>query len=194
MPSVLPSSTTRISRSTRELDRAHAAHDLDHGVALVVDRHDHRELPELVPRAFSSCHALAPPVPVVRAGETFAELDRRLPAEELPASEMSGRRCVGVVGGQRLEHEVDASTPVTSSTSSASSSIVNSSGLPMFIGLDVVGVEQREQPGDLVVDVAERPRLLAVAVDRERLAPHRLREEVRHHPPVGRPQAAGRRC
>ena len=53
---------------------------------------------------------------------------------------------------------------------------------------DVVGVEQRDEPADLVVDVAERPRLLAVAVHRERLAPHRLHEEVRHHPPVGGPQ------
>ena len=59
---------------------------------------------------------------------------------------------------------------------------------------DVVGLEQRAQPLDLVAHEAERTGLLAVAVDGERLAAHRLREEVRHDATVGRAQAGARTC
>ena len=55
--------------------------------------------------------------------------------------------------------------------------------------LDDVGVEQREDPAHLVVDVAERTRLRAGSVDRERLAVDRLDQEVRDDAPVGGPQA-----
>ena len=176
----------------RQLDRAHPAHDLDHGVALVVDRHDHRELPE--PCRVVQLAATVPPVPVVGAGETLAELDLRMPAEHLLGERDVGSALRGVVDGQRLERQLRRSQPVTSSTSSASSRMVNSFGLPMFIGPTWSESSNAEEPADLVVHVAERPRLLAVAVDGERLAPHRLDEEVRHHPPVGRSQSEGRRC
>jgi hypothetical protein len=66
---------------------------------------------------------------------------------------------------------------------SASSSIVNSPGLPMLTG---PGRRCRAARGsrDLVVDVAEAAGLAAVAVDRQRLAAQRLHDEVRHHAPV----------
>ena len=78
--------------------------------------------------------------------------------------------------------------PVTSRTTSASSSIVNSLGLPMFTGSLDVGVEQRRDAAHLVVDVAERPGLAPGAVHRQRFAVERLHEEVRHDPTVGRSQ------
>ena len=61
--------------------------------------------------------------------------------------------------------------------------------LPMFTGRGDVAVEQGQEAPDLVVDVGERPRLGAVAVDRDRLARQRLGEEVRHRPPVVGPHA-----
>ena len=69
----------------RELDRAHAAHDLHDRVALVEDGHDHRELADTGPRSRRQCppSLTLPPVPVVRAGETFAEVDLGAPAEHL---------------------------------------------------------------------------------------------------------------
>src|SRR5205085_11015047 len=45
------------------------------------------------------------------------------------------------------------------------------------------------EPFDGVVDVAEAARLLAVAVDGERVAAQRLDDEVAHHPAVTRRQA-----
>ena len=175
VPSALPSSTTMISRSMRQLDRAHAAHDLDHRVALVEDRHDHRELPVAsAVRAVrhGCCHALAPPVPLVGAGETLAELDRRAPSRARSrASVMSGWRCVGSSIGQRLEHDLRRSTPVTSSTVLGQLEDRELVGVADVHRADVVGLEQtRGCPAHLVVDVAERTGLLAVAVDRERLA------------------------
>ena len=67
-----------------KLDRAHAPQDLDDGVALVEDRHDDRELAELRRgvRSRSATGALLQ-VPGVRALEPFAQLDLRLPAEQL---------------------------------------------------------------------------------------------------------------
>ena len=42
----------------------------------------------------------------------------------------------------------------------------------------VAGVHEAHQAVDQIVDVAERPRLAAVAVDRDRLARQRLDDEV----------------
>ena len=110
----------------------------------------------------------------------------RLPAElRLGASVMSGWRCVGSSAGSGrctiFERE-----PVSSITSSASSRIVNSPGLPRLTGpVKSSGVvHQPHEALDQVVDVAERARLRAVAVDRDRLAVQRLDDEVRHHAAV----------
>ena len=167
----------------RQVDRAHAAHDLDDGVALVEHRHDHRQLAVVV-RRLQLCH---------RASGTSRACGRDLrggrpwDANRAPARRA---RCRDAAAGDRRSgsgsNTRSRSAPVTSSTSSASSSMVNSSGLPMFIGPTWSDSSRREQPVDLVAHVAERAGLLAVAVDGERLAAHRLREEVRHDPPVGR--------
>ena len=58
----------------------------------------------------------------------------------------------------------------------------------MFTGSTTSESNSATMPAHLVVDVAERARLRAVAVDRERLAVDRLREEVRDDAAVGRPQ------
>ncbi len=127
----------------RELDGAHAAHDLDDRVALVVHGHDHRQLAELRVRQAASPIL---PVPVVGAGEALARARRPDPSRGPRApSVMSGRRCRGRRAGSG-SNTISDCEPVTSSTASASSSIVNSSGLPMFIGPTCVGVEQREEP------------------------------------------------
>ena len=57
-----------------------------------------------VPRL--SARATVPPVPVVGAGETFAEVDRRMPAEDLLGERDVGPALLGVVGGQRLERDL----------------------------------------------------------------------------------------
>jgi hypothetical protein len=49
--------------------------------------------------------------------------------------------------------------------------------------------KQAVDPLDFVFDIAERTRLRAVAVDRERLTAQRLHDEVRHHAPVAWPHA-----
>ena len=51
------------------------------------------------------------------------------------------------------------------------------------------GCHQADEAFDQVVHVAERPRLAAVAVERDVLAPQRLDDEVRHHPAVVRVHA-----
>ncbi|MPM00811.1 hypothetical protein SDC9_47043 [bioreactor metagenome] len=45
-------------------------------------------------------------------------------------------------------------------------------------------LHQHLQRVDHIRDIAERPRLQAVAIDRQRLATDRLHDEVRHHAPV----------
>ena len=65
-------------------------------------------------------------------------------------------------------------------TFSASSRMVNSSGLPMLIGPVTSGPVSisAHQAVDQVVDVAEGARLAAVAVDGDRLVRERLHDEV----------------
>ena len=90
-----------------ELDRAHAPHHLHHGVALVVDGHDDRELADLRRRA---CHAR----PRVRSSRYQACMRSRPSRSSIFGSHcsssrarvMSGRRRVGSPIGQRLEHEL----------------------------------------------------------------------------------------
>ena len=61
------------------------------------------------------------------------------------------------------------SIPVCLITSSASSAIVNSPGLPRLTGPVTSSplLHHRDETVDQVIDVAERPGLLTVAVDRD---------------------------
>ena len=76
-------------------------------------------------------------------------------------------------------------------TSSASSLIVNSLGLPRLTGpVSSFGLFiRRTKPSIRVVDVAERAGLAAVAVDRDRLALQGLDDEIRDHAAVVRVHA-----
>src|SRR6476469_327510 len=127
------------------------------------------------------------PVRGERALESLAELDLRLPAEQPLRERDVGLALRGVVGGARLERDlrrrarhVDHGLGELEDRELVRVADVHRT--------DVVRLEERHDAADLVRDVAERARLLAVAVHRERLAPHRLHEEVRHDAPVGRPQ------
>ena len=164
-------------------------------VALVETGTIDRELAELRRRRVTLGHGRAPPGTSRACARDLRGARSSAPSRAARArGVMSGRRCVGIVDRAAARTRAPSVEPVTSSTSSASSSIVNSSGLPMFTGLDDVGVEQREEPAHLVVDVAERAGLLAVAVDRERL---RRRSPARgsSRRPGRRPAAgAGRTC
>ena len=66
--------------------------------------------------------------------EALAQLDLRLPAEQLARERDVGLADLRVVGRQRLDRRSRDFEPVTSITASASSSSVNSFGLPMFTG------------------------------------------------------------
>ena len=100
---------------------------------------------------------------------------------------MSGWRCVGSPIGQRLEHDLRVRLgDLAHELGELEHRVLV--GIADVHRLDDVGVEQRDEPAHFVVDVAERAGLRAVAVDRERLAVDRLREEVRDDAPVGRSQ------
>ena len=94
VPSVLPSSTMHDLEVERKLDRAHAAHDLHHRVALVVDGHDDRQLRVLLPR-------LQVVPPALRYAVVACGRDLRggrsggCQPRTSRASAMSGRRCCG---------------------------------------------------------------------------------------------------
>src|SRR4051812_23317931 len=122
-----------------------------------------------------------------RALEPLSELDLRLPTEQLLRQGDVGLALGRVVGGERLERDlrrragdVDHRLGELEDRELVRVADVHRA--------DVVGLEQRRDAADLVVHEAERPRLLAVAVHRERLAAHGLHEEVRHDAPVGGPQ------
>jgi hypothetical protein len=50
-------------------------------------------------------------------------------------------------------------------------------------------LHQPQEPFDQVIDIAERARLLAIAIDGDVVAPQRLHDEVRHHAAVLRVHA-----
>ena len=91
---------------------------------------------------------------------------------------MSGRRCFGSFTGS-ASNTMGLSDAVREITFSASSSSVNSSGLPMFTGRCSSDSASRRMPSHQVVDVAERARLRTVAEDRDRLAREGLPHEGR---------------
>ena len=90
---------------------------------------------------------------------------------------MSGQRRVGssVGSGSKTISEAE---PVTSRTKWASSSMVRSSGFPMLTGPTSEESRRASEAPDLVLDEAEAPRLAAVPVHGQGLAPQRLHDEV----------------
>src|SRR5436190_23839629 len=121
---------------------------------------------------FGSAWLNDPPVPLVRARETLSEFDSRMPTEH-PFREADVRAALArVVARQRLERQLRA----------ARSDLEHELGelehrvlgrVPDVHRPAVVGFEQAQEPVDLVVDVAERPGLHTVAVDRDRPPVHR---------------------
>ena len=106
------------------------------------------------------------------------------------ALEISGRRWRGSSCGSG-RCTIREREPISSITCEASSRMVNSVGLPMLIGpVTCIGrCHQPHQPVDQIVDVAERARLRAVAIDRDVAPEQRLDDEVRHHASVVRMHA-----
>ena len=123
---------------------------------------------------------------VDRAAQALAQVDLGLPAQEVAgaarcrAGGPSGRRWAAPRGRSPTRE------PVTSTTASASSSSVNSYGLPMLTGWCSPDSASAMIPRIEVVDVAERARLAAVAEDRDRA--------VRAAPGAGRSGSRGRRA
>ena len=101
------------------------------------------------------------------------------------ASVMSGQRRVGSSVGSGSKTMSDGE-PVTSSDE------VGQVEHGAFVGVadvdraDERGVEEGHQAPDLVFDEAQAPRLAAVAVDGQGLAPERLDDEVRDDAAVAR--------
>ncbi len=97
---------------------------------------------------------------------------------------MSGRRTVGSSSGRGTCCERARRSPTRSRTSSASSVIDTSCGLPMLTGPGCVECSSRMHALDQVVDVLDRAGLAAVAGHGHRLAAQRLPDERRHGAPV----------
>ena len=98
---------------------------------------------------------------------------------------MSGWRTCGSSTGS-ASNTISLLEPVTCRTAWASSSIVNSPGLPMFTGTCSLALGEQDEAADEVVDVAEAPGLRAVAEHGQRLARERLADEGRDRPAVVR--------
>ncbi len=110
-----------------------------------------------------------------------------------PAREISGQRRTGSSWG-RAAWTIRERLPVSSRTFSASSRMVNSSGIAQVDGADeILRVHQPDERLDEVRDVTERARLAPVAVDGQGLALERLDDEVADDPAVvdGHPRPVG---
>ncbi len=163
VPSLLPSSTTMISRSTPSGSSTARMRrsDLDQRVALVEDRHDDRELAQL--RRCADGHAR----PRARSSryhscmrrKTLAQRDRPAPSRAASrARVMSGRRRVGSPTGSGSNTISDVE-PVTSRTTSDELEHRDLVRVADVDRIDDVRVEERDDPAHFVGDVAERPGL-----------------------------------
>ena len=122
---------------------------------------------------------------VDRVPQALGQRHLRLPAERLARPRDVGLALLGSSAGSGRCFSFDFD-PVVRITSSASSSIVNSPGLPRLTG-PVTSSSARHQPDealDQIVDVAEGAGLRAVAIDRDVVARQRLHDEVRDHAAV----------
>src|SRR5579859_4213849 len=129
----------------RQIDPTHPPDDLPDGVSLVVDGHDHREQPVRARSGWLARIASGMVVGAHRAMFSWSANHvtvRSRPSRRgtwgfqpsnVAARVMSGLRCTGSSSGSGTKASSE-DDPVTSRTSSASSSIVNSAGLPMLIG------------------------------------------------------------
>src|SRR6266516_1931010 len=190
VPSSLPSSTTTISRSTgsstdriRRTISATVLRSLKTGTMTDSVRNRGSAVSSLMPPSLTLS-----PEPLVGAGETFAEVDLGAPAEHVGRKRDVGPAPRRIVDGQRLEHDLGA----------RSRDLAHGVGeiehgelvrVPDVHRTGPVRLEEGEDAAYLVVDVAVRPCMRSVAVDRERLVVHGLDQEVRDDAPVAGPQA-----
>src|SRR5262245_50614460 len=99
VPSLLPSSTITISRSTGS-----STARIRRTISTTVLRSSNTgTITDSLWNAFVASGDTKPPVPVVRAGETLAELDARTPTEHALGEGDVGPTLLRVVGGERLE-------------------------------------------------------------------------------------------
>src|SRR5437588_204845 len=117
--------------------------------------------------------------------QSFPQRNGRLPAEQLLGQGDVGLPLGGVVDRERF---VDDLAGRTGELHDDVGQLPDGElvGVADVHGTDVVGVEQPEQAPDLIVDVAEAARLAAVAVHRDRLALQGLDDEVGDDPAVVR--------
>ena len=112
------------------------------------------------------------------ACEPLLQIDLRLPAEHLARTRDVGAPDLRVVGRQRFEHDL------ARRARHLDDGLRELEHRHLVIGVAEVDRQmlsahrEQKEAADQIVDVAERPRLRAVAVDRERLALERLVDEV----------------
>src|SRR5512146_2033317 len=119
-----------------------------------------------------------PPERRQRTAQAFVERDLGLPAEELPRARDVGLPHLRVVDRQGLEHDL-ARRPGGREDSLGQLEDGVLAGVADVDRQVLAGLGEQDQAPDQVVDVAEAPRLRAVAVDGERLLGERLAQEVR---------------
>src|SRR5712691_283963 len=191
VPSSLPSSTITISRSIgrstpriRRTTSATVFRSLKTGTMTDSFRSGAPGAPGAsvpLPLTFAS-------VPGIRAGQTFAELDLRAPTEDALGEPDVGTAAHRIIDGQRLvdDGRFGAGDLQDELGELADRELVGVADVHRPVP---VRLQERQQPADLVVDVAERARLAPVSVDRERAAVRRLGDEVRHDASVAVAQA-----
>src|SRR3954447_16805202 len=126
-------------------------------------------------------------VPRVCACEALAQLDLRLPPEQLARPADVGAAARRIARGERLEHQ----SGFHARNLAHELGELEHGELHRVADVhrpDDIGVEQRQDASHFVFDEAEGTGLRAGAVDGERSARDRLHEEVRHDAPVGRAQ------
>ena len=123
---------------------------------------------------------------VDRLAQAVFERYLRLPAQQLLGPGDVGLADLGVVDGERLKDDLRARAGHLDHLLRQ----LQQRHLVRVADVDRqvrVGLHQRDQPLDQVVDVTEAARLAAVAEDRHRLVLQRLAQEGRDRPPVVRP-------
>src|SRR5262245_58786234 len=189
VPSRLPSSTITISRSTgsstdriRRTSSATVLRSLKTGTMTDSVRN------RFAASSLGPSSLTLPPEPFVGAGETFAEVDLRAPAEHVVREGDVGPAAHRIVDGERLVHDLGA-RPGDLEHLLCEVEDGELVRVPDVHRTDPVGVEKGEDPAYLVVDVAVGAGLRPVAVHGERLSLHGLDQEVGHDPSVAVAQA-----
>src|SRR3954452_324877 len=182
VPSVDPSSTTTISRSTgsstRRMRRSTSATVLR---SLYTGTMTERVRPSGSRR--SSSLMPVTPEPLGGAGHALVQPDLRLPAQDRPGQGEVGTALRRVVDRAGVEHQLRRRA---GDLQYALGQVEDGElvGVADVHRTDVVRVQQGQQAANLVVHVAEASGLQAVPVHGKGLAGQGLDDEVRHHPPV----------